>query len=274
MASLALITRFITTCSNCPGSISTSCGGVGEVELAAQVLANQPPDHRLHLVHGADQIDDPPLEHLLAAEGQQLLGQPGGALRRGADFAGIAVGFLVGRQPLDQEFGKAQDHRQQVVEVVGDAGGEAAHRFHALGMMQALLGRLERGVRAALHLAVGGFAQLALNRGPEPPQVLLEHVVVCTGAHRVDRGVLADGAGDDDERNVFGLLAEQAQRLGGAEALHRVIAEDDVEGARGERVEEVGAGFDGPGFGLEAMPAQLTSNQLHVVGGVLDEEHT
>ena len=70
------------------------------------------------------------------------------------------------------------------------------------------------------------------------------------------------------------MLVEQPQRLGGAEAFHRVIAEDHVKGPSGERVEEVVTGFNSPGFGLEPMPTQLTRNQFHVVGGVLDEEHT
>ena len=98
--------------------------------------------------------------------------------------------------------------------------------------------------------------------------------VVGTGAHRVDRGILADRTGDDDEGNVATVLVQKAQRLGGTEAFHRVIAEDDVKVAGGERVEEAVTVFDRRGFGLKAMPAQLANDQLNVVGGVLDEKHT
>ncbi len=48
--------------------------------------------------------------------------------------------------------------RQQVVEVVGNAAGEAADRLHALGMAQAVLRCLQGGRRAPLHAPVRGFA--------------------------------------------------------------------------------------------------------------------
>ena len=121
---------------------------------------------------------------------------------------------LIRRQLLDQEFAEAEDDGQQVVEVVRDAAGQAADGLHALRMPQPMLGRLQGGLRAALHAAVGRLAQLALDRGAEPAQVVLEHVVVRAGAHRLNRRVLADGAGDDDERDVGVVIAEQAQGVG------------------------------------------------------------
>ena len=138
---------------------------------------------------------------------------------------------LVGRQLLDQELAEAEDHGQEVVEVVRDAAGEAADGLHALRMPQAVLGGLQGGVRAALHAPVGRFAQLALHRGTEAPQVVLQDVVVGAGAHRLDGRVLADGARDDDEGDVGIVIAQQVQGIDGAEALHRVIAEDHIPGA-------------------------------------------
>ena len=41
--------------------------------------------------------------------------------------------------PLDQELAVAEDHGQQVVEVVGDAAGEAADRLHLLRLAELLL---------------------------------------------------------------------------------------------------------------------------------------
>ena len=46
----------------------------------------------------------------------------------------------VRRQPSLQQFDVAADHRQVVVEVVRDAAGEPAHRFHLLRLAQRLLG--------------------------------------------------------------------------------------------------------------------------------------
>ena len=157
------------------------------IEREQHVLADQPRDHRVQLADGIDQVDHAPLEHLLTAEGEQLLGEPGRALRRHLDLGGVAVRRFVGRQLLDQEFAEAEDHGQQVVEVVRDAAGQAADGLHALGMAQPVLGGLQRRLRAALHPAVRGFSQLALDRRTETPEVVLQDVIVRTGTHRVDR---------------------------------------------------------------------------------------
>ena len=42
-------------------------------------------------------------------------------------------------EPVDQELAVADDHRQQVVEVVRDAAGEPADRLHLLRLAQLLL---------------------------------------------------------------------------------------------------------------------------------------
>ena len=225
IASRALMTRFITTCSNWPGSISTSCGGSAWLK---ENWTSSPISRSIIgciSLDGATEIDDPALEHLLAAEGEQLLGQPRRALRRpcGSPTRRDASARPAGSS-FDQELAEAEDHGQQVVEVVGDAAGQPADGLHALRVPQALLGGLQGGLRAALHAAIRRLAQLALDRGAEPAQVVLEDVVVRAGAHGLDRRVLADGARDDDERDVGVVVAEQAQGVGGAEALHRVVA--------------------------------------------------
>ena len=77
--------------------------------------------------------------HLLAAEGQELPGQARRALRRldhllEAGPRGVALVDLRAHQ-----LAVAQDHAQDVVEVVGDASGQAADALELLGLAQHLL---------------------------------------------------------------------------------------------------------------------------------------
>jgi len=58
------------------------------------------------------------LEHLLAAEREELLGEGRRAIRRLPDQLEIAPSGIVGRQPEQQELRAAGDDRQEVVEVV------------------------------------------------------------------------------------------------------------------------------------------------------------
>ena len=46
----------------------------------------------------------------------------------------------------------------------------------------------------------GRVPQFPLHGGDEPREIALDDVVVRTGPHRRDRDVLADRAGDEDER--------------------------------------------------------------------------
>ena len=63
-------------------------------------------------------------------------GQRSGALRGIGDFLRRPPQPGIGSDPLEQKLGVAGDHHQQVVEVVGDAAGEAADRFHLLRLTE------------------------------------------------------------------------------------------------------------------------------------------
>ena len=58
-----------------------------------------------------------------------------------------------------------------------------------------------------------GLAQGAMNRGHQPRQPMLEHVVGRALLERLDRHFLAQGAGDKNERCVGTFLPRQRQRL-------------------------------------------------------------
>ena len=73
-----------------------------------------------------------------------------------------------------------------------------------------------------------GLAQLALDRRRQPREVALHDVVVRAGPHRGHGGVFADGARDEDERQIGMLLADDRQRLRAAEARHGVVGDHEV----------------------------------------------
>ena len=68
------------------------------------------------------------LQHLPAAEGEQLAGQDRRPLGGGRDLPSAPAREL-GSSRFEQLFRVAADHGEQVVEVVGDAAGEAADRL-------------------------------------------------------------------------------------------------------------------------------------------------
>ena len=139
MASRALTARFMMTCSICPASARTGQrfwpGTMHEVD----VLADHAGEHLQVLGGDVVQVDDARGEHLLAAEGEQLAGQRGGAFGGAGDLLGRTAQMRLGAEALEQEFRVAGDHHEQIVEVVGDAAGEAADRFHLLRLAQLLL---------------------------------------------------------------------------------------------------------------------------------------
>ena len=87
--------------------------------------------------------DDAWLDHLLAREGQQLSGQSDRASSRSYDLVEVLV--LFDRQLLLGEAGEAEDHGEDVVEVMGHAAGEATHRVHLLGLEELALEVLALG---------------------------------------------------------------------------------------------------------------------------------
>jgi hypothetical protein len=69
-------------------------------------------------------------------EGQELAGECGAAIRGLPDFVDIPADWHRLVEVLGHQIGVADDGGQQVVEIVGDATGEPADRFHLLRMLQ------------------------------------------------------------------------------------------------------------------------------------------
>ena len=111
-------------------------------------------------------------DQLIDLDGFGFEGLAAGKAEQAADELGAPVGGVHGR--LDEVFGEgvvgvvlfechqvADDHREHVVEVVGEAAGELADGFHLLGLGEGglgapLLGDVHGVHIAAQHAAVGG----------------------------------------------------------------------------------------------------------------------
>ncbi len=90
-------------------------------ELDVEMLADQPAQHAGHVRDQHVDIEVRRVHHLLAAEGQQLLRQPGGAPGRLDDLAEIRHVLLAERLVPGDELGETENDGQQVVEVMRDA---------------------------------------------------------------------------------------------------------------------------------------------------------
>ena len=73
------------------------------------VLADQAPQHLLHVGHDGVQVEDARLQHLLAAEGQELAGQVGGALARPCWIcSSVAALGVAGSSVAQQELARSR----------------------------------------------------------------------------------------------------------------------------------------------------------------------
>ena len=102
------------------------------------VLADQAPQHHVHVGDDGVEVEHPGLQDLPAAEREQLPGERRGARGGLLDLLGVASQARVVLAG-DEELAVAGDGGQQVVEVVRDATGEPADRFHLLGLAELVL---------------------------------------------------------------------------------------------------------------------------------------
>ncbi len=103
----------------------------GQGRRQRDVSADEPPEHCLEIAHDAVQVEDLGLKHLLAAEGEELARKicpPLSSLDDLFDLA-AAVGVL---DVLEQHVANADDHTEDVVEIVGDAARQPADRLQFL----------------------------------------------------------------------------------------------------------------------------------------------
>src|ERR1700674_1744624 len=116
------------------GADRADCGAWNHDQI--DILADHAGKHFQVLGNYLIQVEDLRGEHLFAAEGQQLPGQRRCALRGIGDFLRRTPQPGIGSDPFEKKLGIAGDHHQQVVEIVGDAPGEASNRLHLLRLTE------------------------------------------------------------------------------------------------------------------------------------------
>src|ERR1700691_4266863 len=85
------------------------------------------------------------LQQLPAAERQQSLRQFRAPFTGLTDVARNPLQILPGLELVAEMLGIADDDREQIVEVMGDAAGELPHHLHLLGLPKLLFGLLAAG---------------------------------------------------------------------------------------------------------------------------------
>ena len=111
------------------------------------VLPDQAAQHGLEVGDDAVQVQHLRLEHLPAAERQELAREGGRPDPGAPDLLDFPPHRVAVADSLLQELAVAGDRRQQVVEIVGDAARQPPHRFHLLRLAELLLALAERLLR-------------------------------------------------------------------------------------------------------------------------------
>ena len=157
----------------------------------------------LHAHHQPVHVGGLRVQGLAPREGEQAVGQRRRAL--GGTLRGVDVAVDLGDPPLReaglQQFERAGDAGEQIVEVMGEPAGELAHRLHLLALAQGLLGSHQLGGASCDLLLQACVERLQLRLGA---QLALD---VARLDHRADRhaALVADrarGEGDGVERAV------------------------------------------------------------------------
>ncbi len=108
-------------------------------EPQLHILADQAVQHLLEVFDQRVGVQDHGLEHLLAAERQELLRERCRSLRSLPHLGEIPLGRAVRRQLFAQNVDVAKNRCEDVVEIVRHAAGEPADRLHFLRLPQLTL---------------------------------------------------------------------------------------------------------------------------------------
>ena len=117
------------------------------VHLEPDVITDGAAHQLLHLEHHPVQLDGPGLEHLLAAERQQLPGQIARAPIATDDLVQLVPDRVILGQLVAHDIDVQHDRHQEVVEVVRDAAREPPHRLVPLRVPELLLQSVALGER-------------------------------------------------------------------------------------------------------------------------------
>src|SRR5262249_36206582 len=144
-----------------------------KLELRLDVVTEQPAKQPAHMADEVVEIERVEHEHLTPAERQQLPRERRRALAGVADLIEIGSAGLVEAVVPGEHVAKAENGGELVVEIVGDAAGEPADRFHLQGLLKlpfriAALGDIESHADDAIRLTIGVADQPAVSLRPTP----------------------------------------------------------------------------------------------------------
>ena len=159
-----------------------------------------------------------------------------------------------------------QQRLQQVAQVVAEAAGEHRQALETLRADQVGLG-------AAVGLARVRLDQRATHRAGQAHRILLQDVVGGAVAQRLDRGLLTQGRGDEDERQVFVVLAQQFERALPGEAGHAEVGQHDMRMELVQCGEVAGLVINQPRFVRDTVGVQFGQHQLGIELAVLHLQH-
>ena len=167
-------------------------------------------------MHPLQRVERLGLERLPPGESEKLAGEPRRPVRGLGNGLDVALALLLLEVRTEEHVGRAPDHRQHVVEVVGDAACELSYRLHLLRLPKRLVGPLQLGgalVHPLFQRLVG-----ALNRLVKPRIVDADRCLRRKADHQP---LMAFG-----ELRPFGMSEEQPAYhfAGAADHRHREIA--------------------------------------------------
>ena len=136
MASRALTARLMIASSNCEGSASAVPKVLRQRCLQRNVLADRPLQHGRRALDGFVHVENARLQGLLAGECQHALHELNPALGGIVDLLDHVPKLGVARNADRDQLRHADDDRENVVEIVGDATGQLADRLHLLSLAQ------------------------------------------------------------------------------------------------------------------------------------------
>ena len=197
------MTRLTSTCSICAGSTRTERIRGIQLEPELDPVADEAGKHVREPFDQAIELDGTGLQQLLAAEGEQLSGEPGRAVGRTVDLLGVLMLDASGRDAVEQQVRVAADRRQQIVEIVRDATGKAADTLEALRLPEIALELLALG-----HVAKDGDVPAGQNVRPGRELGLAHGAVGPDDVVRASHGALLE-QGAPRRPGLFGRSAHR-----------------------------------------------------------------
>ena len=176
------------------------------------------------------------------------------------------------RRPHLQQLppGVAQQPAGRLVDVDVKHAGAVGDQDHVRGIVERQAKALQVGFAAP---ALLGFAQLARHGRGKPGEAALHQIVVRAGHHRLDRDILTDRAGHENERDVGVPFLADLERGEAAEARHGKIGQHDLRRELLQSAAQIGLGLNATSGEIELRALQLMQGDLGVLVIVFDQQN-